>query len=673
MASNAVAAAATYHDNTLFVHYSTPAKRLGALYALSTPAAPSSTDPPNSLLTQFQSVAFKGPNPYSPDSPPRPAPVSVCMVSTSVLDPQTRDYRHDLLLTYNLPQPAVQTQPITPLLFRMTPNIGNVASAQGNATWTLTDESQALGMVPGDVSRLWMASGISGIPGVGPSNSPQLEGSAVYLISGTALSTELNVSKRDVSGTGSGQPSSVIFAESVLSLIDISANHQIVRIAGSLAYDVVVVGRCLPPTRGTCLLLIKDFSVLWTAIRSPIEYDPSSCIATANGLIIMATSSTVWTRPYTTLADWTSRQPPSFRPNLPSPILACTTSGSKLFAVIEGNATTPDVYTIDLASSNWDWQKASLVMTGNTGSGTNPNFGSDNSGESKGLSTTVLAVIIAVAVALGLVLLGLLLFWKRRRSRQKKQAMGDGQANKPFPNLPPTAAAASAAMSGSRGYQPGLTPESSGGSMMHAFGARTSGGLQPGKHDLTETELTAMSTTNGPPPPGSGAWVSTGGGAVSQAPVYSNINNNGIHGNNGAYSMQPGATTSAYPPSSLAQGHPSTMHMATPGVSLPMPVNTPTHPVIFTPAAPPGDKRELSDEDEDLMRPYQPNASPSVENASESSSRLRGMVSPGLANAQLILQRSQTPQNESSSSIPQHQQPQQHQQHHQQPGQYYRA
>ncbi|CAO3572710.1 unnamed protein product [Mortierella alpina] len=671
MASDAVAAAAAYHDNTLFVHYSTPAKPLGALYALSTPAAPSSTDPPNTLLTQPQNVAFKGPNPYSPGNPPRPAPVSVCMVSTSVLDPQTRDYRHDLLLTYNLPQPAVQTQPITPLLFRMTPNTGSVASEPGNTTWTLTDESQALGMVPGDVSRLWMASGIAGIAGIGQSNPPLLEGSAVYLISSTALSTELNIAKRDVSGTGSGQPSTVIFAESIASLFDISVNHQIVRIAGSLAYDVVVVGRCSPPTRGTCLLLIKDFSVLWTAIRSPVEYDPSSCIATANGSIIMATSSAIWTRPYTTLAEWTSRQPPSFRPNLPSPILACTASGSTLFAVVEGNATTPDVYTIDLANSNWDWQKASLVMTGNSGSGSNPNFGSNNSRESKGLSTTVLAVIIAVAVVLGLAVLGLLLFWRRRRTRQRKQATGDGQAEKPFPNLPPTAAAASVAMSGSRGYQPGLAPESSGGSMMHAFGARTSGGSQPGKHDFTETELTAMSTTSGqPPPPGAGAWVSTGGGVVNQALVYSNNNNNGIHGihgSNGAYSMQSGATTSAYPPSSMGQGHPPTMHMATPGVSLPMPVNTPTHPVIFTPATPAGDKMELSDEDEDLMKPYQqPNASPPVENASETSSRLRGMVSPGLANAQLILQRSQTPQNETSSGIPPP--PQQ-----QQPGQYYRA
>ncbi|KAF9926219.1 hypothetical protein BGZ67_008240 [Mortierella alpina] len=667
MASNAVAAAAAYHDDAVFVHYSTPANRLGTLYALFTPTAPSSTGPPNILLTQPQNIAFKGPNPYSPSSPSRLGPVSACMVSTSVLDPQTRQYRHDLLLTYNMPQPALQAQPITPLLFRMTPAIANgVASEHGNATWTLTDESQALGMVPGDVSRLWMASGISGMAGIGPSDPLQLEGTAVYQISGTALSTELIVAKRDVSGTGGGQPSTVIFAESVLSLIDISVNHQIVRILGSPAYDVAVVGRCLPPTSGTCLLLIKDSSVLWTAIRSPVEYDPSSCIATANGSIIMATSSAIWTRPYTTLADWTSRQPAAFRPNLPSPILACTTSGSKLFAVIEGNATTPDIYTIDLASSSWDWQKASLVMTGTSGSGTNPNVGSGISNGSKGLSTTVLAVIIAVAAVLCLVLVGLLLFWRRRRIRQNKRAMGDVQAEKPFPNLPPTAAAsASAVAGGSSGYQPGFSPESSGGSMMHPFGARTSGGAQPDKRDLAETELMAMSTTNGPPPPGSMAWANTGGSIVSQAPVYSNINsNNGNNGSNGAYSMHPGATTSAYPPSSMGQERQPAMHMAMPGVSLPMPVNTPTHPVIFTPAPPPGDKMELSDEDEDLMKPFQPNASPPVvNNASETSSRLRGMVSPGLANAQLILQRSQTPQNENPSTIPQQQQQQQ--------GQYY--
>ncbi|KAF9279734.1 hypothetical protein BGZ68_007727 [Mortierella alpina] len=352
--------------------------------------------------------------------------------------------------------------------------------------------------------------------------------------------------------------------------------------------------------------------------------------------------------------------PCSFRPNLPSPILACTVYGSKLVAVTQGNATTPDIYTIDLANSNWDWQKAPLVMSANSGSGTNPTSGSNNSSGSKGLSTAVISVIIAVAVVLCLVLLGLLLFWRRRKARQHKQAMIAGQAEKAFPNLPPTAAAAPAVMSGSGNYQPGFTPESSGGSMMRAFGARTSGGVQPDKHDLTETELMAMSTTSGSSsPPGSVAWANAGGGMVSQAPVYSS------NGSNGAYSMQPVATTSAYTPSNMGPGGQPTMHSATPGVSLPMPVNTPTHPVIFTPASPPGDKMELSDQDEELMKPYQPS------NAAETSSRLRGMVSPGLANAQLILQRSQTPQNEHSSSIPQQQQQQQHQQHQQQ-GQYYR-
>ncbi|KAF9959681.1 hypothetical protein BGZ72_009037 [Mortierella alpina] len=651
MASNAVAAAAAYHGNTLFVHYSTPANRLGALYALSTPTAPSSTNPPNTLLAQPQNIAFKGLNPYSPNSPPRPAPVSACMVSTSVIDPQTRQYRHDLLLAFNMPQPALQLQPVTPFLFRMAPqslDIANgAATGDGNATWTLTDESQALGMVPGDVSRLWMASGISSLPAIGLSDPLQPEGSAVYQITGTAFPTELTVAKRDVSGTGSGQPSAEIFTTSMLSRIDTSVSPQIVRITGSRVYDVAIVGRCLPPMSGTCLMLIKDFSSVGLDIRSAVEYDPSSCIANANGLLIMATSSAIWTRPYSDLADWTSRQPPSFRPNLPSRILACTASGSKLFAVIEGNATTPEVYTVDLASSNWDWQKAPLMMGANHGSGTNPNVGSGQPDERKGLSTTIIAVIVAVAVILCLALLGLLLFWRRRRARQKKQGMGDSQTKKAYSNPPPTAAAAAAApavMSGPAGYSPGFSPESSGGSMMHAFNARTSGGPQPDKHDLTETELMPLSTTNGPPPSSSRVWANTG--------------------NNGVYSAPPVATTSAYAPSNMGPGVQQAMHIATPGVSLPMPVNTPTHPVIFTPAAPPGDKMELSDEDEDMMMSSQSNASLSTENANESSSRLRGMVSPGLANAQLILQRSQTPQNENSNSIPQQQQQQQGQYYH---------
>ncbi|KAG0199889.1 hypothetical protein BGX28_006914, partial [Mortierella sp. GBA30] len=263
--SSAVAAAAAYRGNTLFVHYSTSTNPLGTLYALSSPPGNTTAGPLNSLLAQTQSLTFNGPNPFTPN-PSRLTPISASMVSTSTLDPQTRQYRHDLLLAFNMPQVPLQIQPATPFLLRMTPQSPNkgdgqlIGAGNSSSTWTLTDQSQALGMVPGDASRLWMASGIASLPGVGQSIPLQPEGSAVYQIasSTSSLTQKSTVQKIDVSNTGGGLPSMQIFSHD-MPLLDSSSNPQMVRIIGSALYDAAIVGRCtataLPDGGGTCLVL----------------------------------------------------------------------------------------------------------------------------------------------------------------------------------------------------------------------------------------------------------------------------------------------------------------------------------------------------------------------------------------------------------------------------------
>ncbi|KAG0211717.1 hypothetical protein BGX28_007479 [Mortierella sp. GBA30] len=294
----------------------------------------------------------------------------------------------------------------------------------------------------------------------------------------------------------------------------------------------------------------------------------------------------------------------------------------------------PAVYTIDLTNSNWDWQKAQLIPSSvNGGAGSVPGFnGADNS-SSNGLSTAVMAVIIAVAVVVSLLLFGLALYWIRRRAKQKSSS-SKGQMEKMLPEISAAAAI---------GYTPVYTE--SAGSMMHgqAFtsGSRSGSMMQSDKHELSETEhvttpapplttTTAAAVPNSYPPAISRAW--SGERMVVNQPVYGPVSN---------YSTIP-ATTATIP-----------------AVSLPIPVMQPANPVIFMPAPAPvtmqnlqqqqstpvaGDKMELVDEVNGTSFQQSEGGFLSV-GADEKSRRLQGMVSPGLANAQLILQRSQTPQN----------------------------
>ncbi|KAF9961220.1 hypothetical protein BGZ65_011029, partial [Modicella reniformis] len=105
-------------------------------------------------------------------------------------------------------------------------------------------------------------------------------------------------------------------------------------------------------------------------------------------------------------------------PPLPSPILACATMNSKLYAVLKGSSNVPEIVVADMMlTKSWDWQPVQIEVVAG---GDLPNNGADGA-DKKGLSGGTIAAIAAVAVIV-IVVLG---FVFNRRLRRRKQEEPD--------------------------------------------------------------------------------------------------------------------------------------------------------------------------------------------------------------------------------------------------------
>ncbi|KAF9350989.1 hypothetical protein BGX26_010890 [Mortierella sp. AD094] len=531
------------------------------------------------------------------------------MSYTSTLDTLTNTYRHDLLLGINTVNPSL------PILLRLSRQSSNTNNA---TAWTATDQSSTL-QIPYGARRVWLASGAIT---VGIQQQPELEGSGLFQLLTSPTST--NVQNLDMSGS---LPSLVATYPIPLNFFDNSVNPKIVRLRNEDLFDVAIVGGCVQslsaPT--TCIVLLNEMQ----AIQFPTNmlYDPTSCIVATNGTIVMASTSGIWTLPYlANTPTWTSRQPPGFLPNLPTPILACTVANSKLYAVLQGNAALPTIKSIDLRGPNWDWQNVQLTQVPNSGgnggsggSGGNRSspFDSNGSGSSNsanGLSAGVIVAIIAVIVVL--LLLGFGFFWWRRRNT-KKMASSTGEIEK---------AEYTAATS-----QPTSVP----GYAIPATQQTGSWEARPSKQELFEYEQPNNGHQQAQPQV-SRSWSSNSTTAVD-APY-----------GNPSYQQ----SYAAYP-SRQVGGNAPTIVTSMPNTVAGRYVHSSSSPMSSNYA---GDKQELTSEDQVItpasaasntfLSPRTPNASsPTNGRISPNDPRTLEVLSPGLVNAQLILQRSQTPQN----------------------------
>ncbi|KAG0265464.1 hypothetical protein BG011_004684 [Mortierella polycephala] len=425
-------AAAAFRGNTLYILYSTPTNNLGTLYAVSTSpptsAGSGTNGGPNTMWIQPQNL---------PLGPTGRAPSSISMVPILVLDPQAQPYRNDILIALNMPG-------ANPSLLRLKPVAPNMGDGKimepGSADWTVAEDSPDEGMVPLDATQVSMATGSTSGP----------EGTAVYEVF-VSKSPGYLVQKMDVTKLGSGAKSSPVWALPSDQLLDNTSYLKMVRLTDKDQFNAVITGKCLASSgqnKALCMMFLTDTGNKSYGTTSNAGYDPKSCIVEYDGSLVMATSSRTMTLELKNFdSDWKAHPGNAI---LPSDILACAVAGSKLYAVTQGGAATPEMPVIqimDLAKPNWEWQTADLnpVRTdieviiptpspsptpgtnpgqrpdnsaggGDSSTGTNPDTVSSSQGT--GLSTAVI-VVIAVAALLILLLIAFILFWRRRKNKNK--------------------------------------------------------------------------------------------------------------------------------------------------------------------------------------------------------------------------------------------------------------
>lgn len=85
--------------------------------------------------------------------------------------------------------------------------------------------------------------------------------------------------------------------------------------------------------------IIKCVLFIWLAYLIPFL----QITKPANGLVVKITTDGIYTFSYgalptgiQTVVPWTALQPPSGRPRIQTPLLACTSSGSALYAIAQG-------------------------------------------------------------------------------------------------------------------------------------------------------------------------------------------------------------------------------------------------------------------------------------------------------------------------------------------------
>ncbi|KAK3816275.1 MAG: hypothetical protein J3Q66DRAFT_195564 [Benniella sp.] len=627
-ASPNAAAAITSRGNTLFVHYTASSADFGTLYTLSppssTPNAGGNSNTP-SLLNHPQTFAFGDPIPLNPSQPI----TSASMVSTATASPNDSAVHHNLLLALNTP-----TGPFLLQLEPQFPNIGDGQTSGKNtnnmdtSTWKLTDKSATLKTRLG-ADRVWLSSGqLIGDPMTG---TVPLEGSAIFQLVGSKTSNiiqKLDVSAQSPGIPLTGWPVTQTFLDNTLNpkiiRVDPLTNNQNSGIGIAIGtYDAVIVGDCQTST-GTCVEFISDSA--FAPLMTKLMYDPTSCIAAYNDVLFMATTDNIWTLPFPNIMavpQWTARQPPSFAPKLPSPILACTTVNSTLFAVLKGKASSPAIYSVDLAKANLDWQEVQLVTVspvgGSNGNKPNPNDGvwgggSGSGSASKGLSGGIITAIAVVAI-LAVVLSIVALLLRRRRnqeaSNQDQVEKGVSGAATPVGSPPPFSPT-----------HPSLYSSAAGSTVAGLPQYSAAHSIAP----LAKQEVSPNSNHRGPPHMVSRDWS---------------------HGS---------LTSGTAHPSSSQQPYSHAPYPSNNGSTVGEPLSTTTMPSgsVYAPSSPPrtnvivGDKQELESESQSppisYLQPVSSTASPAGSPTTGTAPDPRqAMISPGLANAQLILQHSQSP------------------------------
>lgn len=267
-----------------------------------------------------------------------------------------------------------------------------------------------------------------------------------------------------------------------------------------------------------------------------------------------------------------------------------------------GKSGSPAIYSADMTRTTWDWQTVQLVSPAGGPNGNRPAV--DNGRASKGLSGgTITAIVVVAILIVVLTIVGLLL-----RRRRNQEAFNQDQVEKGVP------------------------------------GAVTSTGPPPSLPPLSPAQPSMYSSAT------SAAGSTVAGLSGAAAPTKQEVSPSG-----GSHRGPPHLVTRDWSHGSLTSGTMPYPSNQTTTVGDPLSTTTMPSVNVYAPSSPlrtnaiVGDKQELESETQSPSIAYlelassAPSSSGSPTVGIAPDPRVQAMISPGLANAQLILQQSQSP------------------------------
>ncbi|KAG0054291.1 hypothetical protein BGZ83_011496 [Gryganskiella cystojenkinii] len=436
-------ASTAIRGNVLFVQYSTPNRNsnsnLGNLYAIylsygsypggggsTSPSSPSFGNTNNNsttikqLLPLYYATQSLPPTPYLPSL--TKGPMSVSMVSTSSYG-SYGSYGYELLIAFNQLSPTSQ-----PLVVRLSPSGSNDGSGTdlSSKNWNIDSQKDDTSLlIFSNTTRVWLASGSSsnsqaGVgAGSGMNSGNADEGSAIYELTTTNGVLQLQISNvSQDSSNGNLFVSPPRSLDQNLMIFDSTVDPRIVRIFDSSSYDAVIIGKC-ETNQNACLVFMKGTQP--TTVPTSTPFDMKSCFAAANGTLIMAGATTVYSYDYRSgagLQTWVAQNGITGSSN--DLILACASMGSTVYAVKSGASmgVIPDIYSMDLTdTSSLSWTSHPLIIADH-GSGGNsggkghgePPKQSSNTARDAGIIVGVLVIIAAFIY---------MFYWRRKKNNAK--------------------------------------------------------------------------------------------------------------------------------------------------------------------------------------------------------------------------------------------------------------
>ncbi|KAF9432664.1 hypothetical protein BGZ76_010494 [Entomortierella beljakovae] len=368
MGSNTMASAVITPERYLIIQTSTPSSNLGKIFSIRLyPIVTeyrnddnlfwNSTTPPSSLEYEDQFTIV-------PDNMNRllndfkSATTQVNMVSSSVKDGKFETHR-DLVLSYSQDQHIGERDTLIFRVIFLDPKF-NEEGDQIGPTWTVSE------FPSNSIIHRRSSSILRTAPGVTdqfPDKYYNSQGAAIYQLYSNFTSfmegpQAFLVQKVEIWGDQVSSTNAPI----TIPYLNTSVSPKLIWISSRIynplqEFQGVVVGQCADSASQTCLVFFNDFGQL-SLVALNVIYNARNCITEESGTIMVVSATQYWTYTFGGQTPWSNG---TIGGDIPSNILACESSGNIFYAIdYDEDDNEPIISVLDTRSATWTWQRPDM-------------------------------------------------------------------------------------------------------------------------------------------------------------------------------------------------------------------------------------------------------------------------------------------------------------------------